>query len=138
MRKYGNDLEKIEKDGLTRVLPVRRLEMLEFSSNDYLGLADHPLLKEASIRAIELYGSSVAASRLMSGNIALHEELEIRLALQPESRSCSIIFPSYYELFLHQVESRTAFRQDGGNTQERIGKDTSGQVIEHRASIRPS
>lgn len=82
MRTYGNDLEKIEKEGLTRELPVRRPEMVEFSSNDYLGLADHPLLKEASIRAIELYGSSVAASRLMSGNIALHEELEIRLARQ--------------------------------------------------------
>jgi glycine C-acetyltransferase/8-amino-7-oxononanoate synthase len=80
MRTYGDDLEKIEKNGLTRVLPVRKPNMLEFSSNDYLGLADHPLLKEASIRAIELYGSSVAASRLMSGNIELHGELETRLA----------------------------------------------------------
>ncbi|NOQ22461.1 MAG: 8-amino-7-oxononanoate synthase [Candidatus Aegiribacteria sp.] len=80
MRTYGRDLARIEKDGLTRRLPVRKPDVLEFSSNDYLGLADHPLLKEASIRAIEMYGSGVAASRLMSGNISLHEELENRLA----------------------------------------------------------
>jgi len=80
MRTYGPDLDRIEKDGLTRRLKVRRSHMLEFSSNDYLGLAGHPLLKEASIRAIEMYGSGVAASRLMSGNISLHEELEKRLA----------------------------------------------------------
>lgn len=80
MRTYGLDLARIEDEGLTRRLKVRRSNMLEFSSNDYLGLAGHPLLKKASIRAIEKYGSSVAASRLMSGNISLHEELENRLA----------------------------------------------------------
>ncbi len=80
MRTYGGDLARIEKDGLTRRLQLRRSDMLEFSSNDYLGLADHPRLKEASIKAIEMWGSSVAASRLMSGNIGLHEQLENRLA----------------------------------------------------------
>ena len=80
MRTYGPDLARIDRDGLTRKLHVRKPYVLEFSSNDYLGLADHPLLKEASIRAIEQYGSGVAASRLMSGNIRMHEELEKRLA----------------------------------------------------------
>lgn len=80
MRTYGRDLARIEKAGLTRKLLIRRPDMLEFSSNDYLGLADHPRLKEASIRAIEMWGCSVAASRLMSGNIGLHGELENRLA----------------------------------------------------------
>ena len=80
MRTYLGDLARLEKEGLTRMLHVRKPDLLEFSSNDYLGLADHPLLKEASVRAIEMYGTGVAASRLMSGSIGLHEELEKRLA----------------------------------------------------------
>jgi len=80
MRTYAGDLARIEREGLTRMLHVRKPDVLEFSSNDYLGLSDHPMLKEASMRAIEQYGSGVAASRLMSGNIGLHEELEKRLA----------------------------------------------------------
>ena len=95
MRTYRQDLARIEKDGLTRRLRVRREDMLEFSSNDYLGLADHPLLKEASIRAIEMYGSGVTASRLMSGNIGLHEELENRLARLTGMES-ALLFGSGY------------------------------------------
>ena len=95
MRTYEGDLTRIEKDGLTRKLPVRKPDMLEFSSNDYLGLADHPLLKEASIRAIEMYGSGVAASRLMSGNTILHEELEKRFARLTGMES-ALLFGSGY------------------------------------------
>ncbi len=94
MRTYRRDLDRIEEDGLTRRLQIRA-GMLEFSSNDYLGLANHPLLKEASIRAIEMYGSSVAASRLMSGNICLHEELETRLARLTGMES-ALLFGSGY------------------------------------------
>ena len=79
MRTYISDLERIEEKGLLRKLKKKTTKM-EFSSNDYLGLAENPLLKEASIRAIEIFGTSVSASRLMSGNIALHEELEKRIA----------------------------------------------------------
>ncbi len=95
MRSYGEDLARIEKEGLARVLHVRKPDVLEFSSNDYLGLADHPMLKEASMRAIELYGSGVAASRLMSGNIGLHEELEKRLA-RLTGMDSALIFGSGY------------------------------------------
>lgn len=80
MKTYGEQLEQLENKGLMRKLQVGKPGMLEFSSNDYLGLAHHPLLKEASIKAIEQYGSSVASSRLMSGNLQLHEDLEKRLA----------------------------------------------------------
>ncbi|MCK5116189.1 MAG: 8-amino-7-oxononanoate synthase [Candidatus Aegiribacteria sp.] len=95
MRTYEPDLARIDVDGLTRRLHVRKPDMLEFSSNDYLDLAGHPLLKEASVRAIELYGSSVAASRLMSGNISLHEELEKRLARLTGMES-ALLFGSGY------------------------------------------
>ncbi len=54
--------------------------LLNFSSNDYLGLANHPVLKEASIRAIEKFGVGAGASRLICGSLAPFHELEETLA----------------------------------------------------------
>ena len=54
--------------------------LLNFSSNDYLGLAGDPLLKEAAIRAIEKFGAGSGASRLICGSLAPHHELEEALA----------------------------------------------------------
>lgn len=56
----------------------RRLVML--GSNNYLGLTQHPYVKEAAIKAIERYGSGCTGSRLMNGTLDLHVELEGRLA----------------------------------------------------------
>ena len=53
---------------------------LNFSSNDYLGLADHPALKEAAIRAVEKFGTGAGASRLICGSLAPFHELEEILA----------------------------------------------------------
>lgn len=53
---------------------------LNFSSNDYLGLANHPALKEAAIRAIEKFGVGSGASRLICGSLAPFHELEVALA----------------------------------------------------------
>jgi 8-amino-7-oxononanoate synthase len=53
---------------------------LNFSSNDYLGLANHPVLKEAAIRAIEKFGVGAGASRLVCGSLAPFHELEETLA----------------------------------------------------------
>lgn len=49
-------------------------------SNNYLGLADHPALKHAAIAATERFGTSSAASRLVSGTMELHQELEAVVA----------------------------------------------------------
>jgi len=54
--------------------------LLNFSSNDYLGLANHPALKEAAIRAVEKYGAGGGASRLICGSLAPYHELEEALA----------------------------------------------------------
>jgi len=54
--------------------------LLNFSSNDYLGLANEPALKEAAIRAIERFGAGCGASRLICGSLAPHHELEETLA----------------------------------------------------------
>lgn len=54
--------------------------LLNFSSNDYLGLANHPALKEAAIRATEKFGAGSGASRLICGSLAPFHELEEALA----------------------------------------------------------
>jgi 8-amino-7-oxononanoate synthase len=72
-------LRRVENEqGPTLILDGR--EVINFSSNNYLGLANHPALAEAAKKAIDLYGCGSGASRLISGNMALHEELESRLA----------------------------------------------------------
>jgi len=54
--------------------------MLNFSSNDYLGLANHPALKLAATQAIERYGAGAGASRLICGSLAVYHELDEALA----------------------------------------------------------
>ena len=54
--------------------------LLNFSSNDYLGFNQHPILERAAIEAIERYGVGSGASRLVTGNHPLFRELETRLA----------------------------------------------------------
>lgn len=69
--------------------------VLNFSSNDYLGLANDPLLKEAAIKAIEKYGAGAGASRLICGSIAPHHELEETLA-QFKGLEAALVFSSGY------------------------------------------
>ena len=55
-------------------------ELISFSSYNYLGLSGHPLVSESAKRAIDLFGTSVSASRLVSGEKTLHKQLEHELA----------------------------------------------------------
>ncbi|HWI58416.1 MAG TPA: 8-amino-7-oxononanoate synthase [Bacillota bacterium] len=59
---------------------VNGQNLLNFSSNDYLGLANDPALKAAAIQAIERFGTGTGASRLVCGSLAVHHELEEALA----------------------------------------------------------
>ena len=61
------------------VIKINGKEMLNFSSNDYLDLARDDRLAAAARAALEV-GSGAGASRLVSGSLPLHEELEQRLA----------------------------------------------------------
>ncbi len=84
-------LRELDEAGLRRFL--RRLDSPQgprveidgrwvgnFSSNDYLGFASHPRLREAAAAAVGRSGAGAGASRLICGNFASHEELEASLA----------------------------------------------------------
>ena len=84
-------LGEIEAQNLRRVLRridspqqpravVAGREVLNFSSNDYLGLAMHPQVREAAAKAARDFGAGSGASRLISGSLAAHHELEEALA----------------------------------------------------------
>lgn len=106
MRTFGEELADLRAEGLFR--RMRRVEgsqggritldgreALLLCSNNYLGLAGHPLLKEAAILAIEQYGAGSGSARLVSGNMGLHEALESRLAAFKESEA-ALLFNSGY------------------------------------------
>jgi glycine C-acetyltransferase/8-amino-7-oxononanoate synthase len=62
------------------IMSFNGLETLVFASNDYLGLANHPYLKQAACQAIEKFGVGAGASRLISGTLTPHHALEQDLA----------------------------------------------------------
>ncbi|MBW1797675.1 MAG: 8-amino-7-oxononanoate synthase [Deltaproteobacteria bacterium] len=70
-------------------------EMILLCSNNYLGLATHPHLKEAEASALKKYGTGACASRLISGNMEIHETLEEKIATFKGCQS-AIIFATGY------------------------------------------
>jgi 8-amino-7-oxononanoate synthase len=62
------------------VVDIDGKKVLMFGSNSYLGLTNHPKVKEAAKRAIDKYGTGCAGSRFLNGTLDLHLELEHRLA----------------------------------------------------------
>ena len=54
--------------------------VISYASNDYLGLANHPKVVEAAMRALKRYGLGAAASHMVSGHMRAHHELEEKLA----------------------------------------------------------
>jgi len=69
----------IESDQDT-VVTIGGKKVLMFGSNSYMGLTNHPAIKEAAIKATEKYGSGCAGSRFLNGTLDLHIELEKKLA----------------------------------------------------------
>ncbi|MDY0236494.1 MAG: glycine C-acetyltransferase [Gudongella sp.] len=80
-------IEELKKQGVYRKLPVmgsasgaevilNGKEVINLSSNNYLGFANHPRLKKAAIAAVEKYGVGAGAVRTIIGNMDIHEELE--------------------------------------------------------------
>lgn len=69
----------IESDQDTEVT-INGKKVLMFGSNAYLGLTNHPAVKEAAIDAVKKYGTGMAGSRFLNGTLDIHVELEDKLA----------------------------------------------------------
>jgi 8-amino-7-oxononanoate synthase len=103
---YAGQLKILEEQNLLRRLNDRECsqgprivfeekEYLNFSSNDYLGLASHPFLIDRAKKAMDKYGFGPGASRLLSGGSILHKHLEDRIS-QFKGTEASLIFNSGY------------------------------------------
>lgn len=84
-------IKELKDEGVYRVLPVLEganepvvtldgKEVINMSSNNYLGFATHPELKKAALEAVEEYGVGSGAVRTIIGNMDIHEKLEKKLA----------------------------------------------------------
>ncbi|MBP8903547.1 MAG: pyridoxal phosphate-dependent aminotransferase family protein [Paludibacteraceae bacterium] len=82
----------IESDQDT-VVKIDGKSVLMFGSNSYLGLTNHPKLKEGAIKAIEKYGTGCAGSRFLNGTLDIHLELEEKLAKLVHKES-ALVFPT--------------------------------------------
>ncbi|MDI6788966.1 MAG: pyridoxal phosphate-dependent aminotransferase family protein, partial [Planctomycetota bacterium] len=71
-------------------------KMIMIGSNNYLGLTQHPAVKEAAIKAIEKYGSGCTGSRFLNGTLDIHEELERELALFMHKES-ALVFSTGFQ-----------------------------------------
>ncbi len=74
-------------------------KMLMFGSNSYLGLTNHPKVKEAAIKAIERYGTGNAGSRFLNGTLDIHLELENRLA-EYVGKEAALVFSTGFQVHL--------------------------------------
>jgi len=77
------------------VIKTNGKPLVDFSSNDYLGLADHPALIEGAKKAIEKWGAGARASRLMSGDLEIHHRLESAIAAL-KGKEAGLLFGSGY------------------------------------------
>jgi 8-amino-7-oxononanoate synthase len=98
------ELQKLRADGLLRTIQpldsatgpavIRGgLELWNFASNDYLGLARHPQIEAALVEGVGKFGAGAAASRLVCGTLPPHRFLEERLA-ESKSTEAALVFSS--------------------------------------------
>jgi glycine C-acetyltransferase/8-amino-7-oxononanoate synthase len=106
MDEIAERLAELERLGLSRRLrtvsgpqgghiTLDDRSVLLLCSNNYLGLADHPRVREAAARTARELGAGAGASRLVSGTMAIHRELELALADFERSEDC-VLFGSGY------------------------------------------
>ena len=103
---YGAELSRFRQKGLYRSLrvvegpigPTIQIDgrsLIQFSSNDYLGLATHARMAEEAGDALKGLGTGMGASRLISGNQQVHAHLEKELTLFKKTEA-ALIFSSGY------------------------------------------
>jgi len=118
----SEELKELKEKGL--YVTIRKLEsaqgpwivvdgkkVLNMCSNNYLGLAAHPKIKEAAIRAILDYGVGAGAVRTIAGTMELHVELEEKLA-KFKKREAAILFQSGYNANLGALSALIKKNED--------------------------
>ncbi len=108
MERMNKFLLEREKAGILRSLaPLTRLgrgwvrlldsedRLLDFSSNDYLALSEHPEVIAASIKYLEMFGAGAGSARLMSGDLEINHLLEEKIA-ELKSKEAALTFGSGY------------------------------------------
>jgi len=109
------ELDILESKGLMRNLSltesaqseeivINGKRCLNLCSNNYLGLAADPRLKEAAIKAVQEYGVGTASSRLVCGNTALYQALENKIA-EFKGAEAALVFNSGYSANLGIIQS---------------------------------
>ena len=104
---WKQEIDKLRLLGLYRTMPsiaglpgrtitVNGKEVINFSGNNYLGLAGHPRVVQASAEAAQLYGAGSTASRLIAGNTEMHRELEAFIAAW-KGTEAAVVFGSGYQ-----------------------------------------
>jgi 8-amino-7-oxononanoate synthase len=91
-----------ETDGTEVVVDGKRLIMA--CSNNYLGLATDPRVKEAAAEAARTWGASTCGSRLLNGTLSLHDELDHRLA-KFLKKEAAVVFSTGFQTNLGTISS---------------------------------
>ncbi|MCY7420988.1 MAG: pyridoxal phosphate-dependent aminotransferase family protein [Chitinophagaceae bacterium] len=81
-------------------------KVLMFGSNSYLGLTNHPRIKEAAQKAISKYGTGCAGSRFLNGTLDIHIELEEKLA-RYVNKEAAVLFSTGFQVNLGVLSSIT-------------------------------
>ncbi|UCF61610.1 MAG: aminotransferase class I/II-fold pyridoxal phosphate-dependent enzyme, partial [Anaerolineaceae bacterium] len=91
-----------DTEGTEVVIDGRKILMI--GSNNYLGLTADPRVRQAAIEAIERYGTSCTGSRFLNGTLALHMELEDRLA-NFVGKEAALVFSTGYQVNLGVIST---------------------------------
>ena len=94
-----------DTEGSEVIIEGRRILMI--GSNNYLGLTTDPRVREASIAAVKRYGTSCTGSRFLNGTLALHKDLEARLA-QYVGKEAGLVFSTGYQVNLGTISCLVA------------------------------
>ena len=100
---------EIQSDQDTEVI-ISGKKVLMFGSNAYLGLTNHPKVKESAIEAVKKYGTGCAGSRFLNGTLDLHIQLEKRLA-EFVGKEDAIVYSTGFQVNLGVVSCLTG-RED--------------------------
>lgn len=112
-----DQVKDLKVKGLYRKLPINEgpceaiikldgKDVINLSSNNYLGFANHPRLKKAAIDAIEKYGVGAGAVRTIVGNMRIHEQLDRKIASFKKEDAC-VVFQSGFNVNAGVIQAIT-------------------------------